>query len=1227
MQRFRFLRSFYFLYLILLPCCAVAQNAVSSLHGVITDPGNATVGRATVIVSRSDTGFARQAVTSDSGEYSFLQLTPGVYTVTVKAAGFADASRLVELLVNEPATVSFAMSISAVNTVEVDSTASALNSVDATVGTPFNTIQIQTLPFEGNNILDLLSLQPGVLFTGDANQNSNTDTRPGSVNGARSDQNNITLDGVDNNLVSKGYAFSGVLRPTRDSLQEFRVVTTNSNADAGISSGAQVSLLTRGGTNSMHGSAYYYYRPTNTVANDWFLKASEFVSGKPNVPAKFLRHLYGASLGGAIVKDKIFYFGAYEGVRRRESDVVTNTVPSAAFIAGNLSYVNGQGGVSTLTRSNIATMDPKCSANGSCPQGPGVNPAALAYFAQYPHSNSTTKGDGYNFLGYTFASPAPLNNATSTVRFDFDLWNAHRIFARGNLQQDNSAADVSFPGAPPSSQTFDNSRGLAAGDIWSISPRLTNDLRYGLTRPGSAIRGDINSPYVSFGTLTPLAAYTTSQVAITLMHNIVDDITYTRGRHTIQAGANYRLVLDEHSTNATIFNNATVATGNLVKGGIAGTGTSLDPGAFGFPAVASSFVSSYNTAIANITGLITEATGYANYSISNNALTPLPPGLVPLRHFLSNELEYYVQDSWKVRPNLTFTLGVRHTLLQSPYERNAQQVVPTVNLNSWFQNRVLAAAQGGVNQPPISFTQGGQAAGKPAYWNMDKLDLAPRFAFAWQPHPDTTVRGGFGMYYDHFGSSLIYALDQRGSFGLSSTLSNGASQFVDTAPRFTSITAVPSSLIPQIGNPGSFPVTPPNELLTAWVLDSKLKTPYAYVMDFSVQQELGKGTVFELNYVGRLGRRLMQQLDLAEPLNVRDTTSGIDYYTAATQFAKDVDLGVTPAQVPKNAFWENQFPLAAANGLTATQTIYKNQYLNNRGNETEGIFELDTGLTPGAQPGQLYRYFNPQYVNLVGFTSIGTASYHSLQAALHRPFAHGLQYDVNYVFSKSLDLGSDGERVAAANSRGYSQILNSFNPRLNRGPSDFDVRHNVTVNTLAKLPVGRGQKFLGNTGGLVDELVGGWMATGLAHWTSGLPFNAYDGKGWTTNFDLRSYMVQTGPVKSGGHGRDAKQNPNAFASPSAALLNMRLPYPGEAGQRNNFRGDGYFGIDLGVRKTFPLFESQNLQIAAEALNITNSVRFDPKSVSNNANNSASFGVYSTQLTQSRRMQFSARYSF
>ena len=226
---------------ILLPALAFAQTATTSMHGIIFDQSGALVPGAHIAISNADTGYKAERVSDVHGEFAFEQITPGKYTVLTQASGLTSQKTVVELLVNQVRNLEFKMSVAATNveTVDVLATASTLNMSDATVGTPFDTPQIQSLPFEGNNVLDLLSLQAGVLFLGDSVK-QDSDSRSGSVDGARSDQSNVTLDGLDDNDQNKGYAFSGVLRSTRDPVEEFRVVTTNANADSGRSSGAQV---------------------------------------------------------------------------------------------------------------------------------------------------------------------------------------------------------------------------------------------------------------------------------------------------------------------------------------------------------------------------------------------------------------------------------------------------------------------------------------------------------------------------------------------------------------------------------------------------------------------------------------------------------------------------------------------------------------------------------------------------------------------------------------------------------------------------------------------------------------------------------------------------------------------------------------------------------------------------------------------------------------------------
>jgi hypothetical protein len=1219
-----------------------AQTAVTSVHGTIFDQSGSALPNARVSIAEPATGFKSERTTDAGGGYAFEQIKPGTYIILVSAQGFSSEKQTAELLVNQSRTADFKLAVAAASgeTVEVLGDAPMLNSSDATVGTPFDTHQIQALPFEGNNVLDLLSLQAGVLFLGDQTQSQmNSDSRSGAVDGARSDQSNVTLDGVDDNDQNAGYAFSGVLRSTRDSVEEFRVVTTNSNADSGRSSGAQVSLVTRSGTNAYHGSVYEYYRPTNTVANNWFNKQAEMASAEPNTPPKLLRNTFGGSFGAPLAKDKLFYFVAYEGQRTAEDQQVTQEVPMPGFRAGNLTYINSGGTPTTLDPAEIASMDPNCSADGSCPGGAGVDYAVEAYYAQLPKFNGTQLTDGYNLASYTFASPNPINLNTLIAKLDYNLGAKHRLFVRGNLQDDHTSGPIQFPGQGPNYSLVDNSKGLAAGDVWTISNSLVNNLRYGLVRQGYANRGTTNGPYVTFQNIATLtgAGYTSEIVSVPT-HNFADDLTLVKGKHTLQFGGNYRLVFNNRSSNATLYNHAGVTYELLGYGAIAGTGSSLDPDAFGFPTVSGNYTTAYDIAVADIVGMITSATQYYNNSYSNGQLNALPPGQWISHHYLTNEFEYYGQDSWKIRSNLTLTVGLRHTLLQVPYERDGQEVVPTVNMGQWLNQRWAGAAKGDVVQPTFGFTQGGKANNSPGFWNMDKLDLAPRFAVAYQPFDKMTVRAGFGVYYDHFGQGIVDSFDQAGEFGLvtADQAPVGAAD-ADTAPRYTSQTTVPTSIIPSISVTGPTPVVPGADLALAWGVDQTLTSPYSYAFNFGIQNQLRRGMSVEANYTGRLGRHLLQMRDVATPTDLADPQSGTDYFSAEAQLDKLNDSSTPVSSVAKIPYWENMFPWMAGGGMTATQAIYQLYFGNTpgpeagfRGNEASALFVLDT--VPGVSPSnEQFRFFDPQYSSLYVWSSMGTSSYNGLQVALHQQQTHGIQFDAYYTFAKSLDLGSDAERTGptAASFGGYfSQIINVYNPKGNRGPSDYDVRHAVTANAIGTLPFGRGRLIGNGVNRLTDAFIGGWNLTGLTHWTSGLPFSSIDGLGWNTDWADQSWNVATGPISSGGHQHDSGGQPNAFKNQTAAISNIRPPYASETGGRNFYRGDGYFSIDNGVSKTFPIGERQQVKFAWEVFNVTNSVRFDPASVSNNPyGNPTSYGRYTALLNQGRRMQGSLRYSF
>src|SRR5256712_9235549 len=379
----KFLRQFTLLMpLTLIFSLARAQTSTTSLRGTVTDPSGSVVAEATVVLTNAESRTERTATTGTQGGYQFLAVSPGTYTLNVTAKAFRRCEQTGrELLVNTPATANAQLKIGQTSEiVTVTAEAPALNLVDASIGNPFNETQVKQIPLEGRSVPELLSLQAGVAYTGnrsdlDKPAYKDQDTRNGAVNGARSDQSNITLDGVDVNDQSSGYAFTSVLPTTIDSVQEFRVTTSNYNADQGGGSGAEVALVTKSGTNAFHGSLYEYHRNTITSANDYFVKGAEAFSGQPNKADKLIRNIFGVSLGGPIRKDRLFFFANYEGTRQREEQSTVRTIPTPSLCQGNLQYNDVNGGVTTLTPADIAKLDPLQSGYNT--QGPGINLAGV----------------------------------------------------------------------------------------------------------------------------------------------------------------------------------------------------------------------------------------------------------------------------------------------------------------------------------------------------------------------------------------------------------------------------------------------------------------------------------------------------------------------------------------------------------------------------------------------------------------------------------------------------------------------------------------------------------------------------------------------------------------------------------------------------------------------------------------------------------------------------------
>ena len=414
-----------------------------------------------------------------------------------------------------------------------------------------------------------------------------------------------------------------------------------------------------------------------------------------------------------------------------------------------------------------------------------------------------------------------------------------------------------------------------------------------------------------------------------------------------------------------------------------------------------------------------------------------------------------------------------------PFEIHGQQAQPTADIDQWFRTREQQATLGNSVQPDLSFAPSGQARGLKPYWPMQTGNVAPRIAVAFSPGgahgfwhklfggaEESSIRAGYGIYYDHYGEGIVNLFDQYGSFGLSESITNPTNLLTpSTSPRFTGIHNLPDIT----GEPASaitYPALAPNNPLwtgfeIAHGLDDRMKTPCSQVVNFSIQRELPHAFTFEIAYIGRFGRHQLQQIDLAEPLDLVDPKSGQDYFSAATQLSKQNYAGVTSvAAIP---YFENMFPDAAAGGQSATQNIY-NIWLP--GNETGSLYMLDILCTPGCG-GTPNRFWPRQYASMYAWSSIGNSSYNAGQITLRQKMNQGVQMELSYTLSKSIDMGSDSERTMFSSSTGtnagssFGAILNAWSPRLNRAVSDFDTRHLVSGNWLAELPVGSGKKTAG----------------------------------------------------------------------------------------------------------------------------------------------------------------------
>ena len=1278
-SRTRFLQRFSLvsLCLLLLSAAAYAQSGNSTVRGTVKDPQGNVVAGATVKLTNPDKNFSRTQSTNQEGTYIFNAIPPGTYKLDVEAPGFKTASASgVVALVDTPTVRDVQLEVGAVTeTVDVTSGAeAAINTTDGSIGNSFERKRIVELPLNANNVVGLLSLQPGV-------------TRSGYVNGGRADQSNITLDGVDVNEQQDGLdvvtdeAFASVLRVTRDSLQEFRVITTNPNAEQGRSSGAQVSLVTRSGSNQWHGSLFETHRNTVTTANDFFNNAAGVQ--RPQL----LRNIFGGSVGGPIKKDRAFFFFTYEGFREATATSVVREVPLPTLGQGIVRYRTESGfsdpGCPAGTPSGVDCLTPDeinaayIAQNGDTP---GINPAGLAVLAdasrRYP-TNDSTVGDGLNTSGFRFNASTPTQLDTYIARFDVNLTSQQTLFVRGNYQNDNVtravyfSSDCStpgdniqcFPDTPPLT-TWNHPKGLAIGHTWTASNSIVNRFNYGFTRASFTQNGDSNENRVNFRFIFSPAAFARTLRRTTPVHNFVDDVSWIRGNHTIGFGGNVRLITNNRISLSPSFDQALINPSFYNESG----DVIIQP--------FSDFLSSNDLrdALASVIGRYSEYSANLVYG-ANGTLEPV--GSPSVRAFATQEYEFYGQDSWRIKPNFTLNYGLRWSTSTPVYEKNGLQVVPNVNLTDYFNQRVASSNSGVPFTDPITFVLGGKANNASGYYKQDWNNFAPSLSFAWSPdfgnnwfgkvfgrENKSVIRGGFRMTYDRIGSQLAVNFDLNNLAGFTSARNINANTFDvipgELGPLFSGFNP-DVRVLPFPGSTGpiptslNFPLTVPSDedqrIETS--LDAGITTPYNTSFNLSYGRELGRGLTFEASYVGRFARSLLATRDIMQLNNIVDPQSGMSYYDAINAL-----VGFRYENRPINSiapmpFFDNLFPFMPEwwgdTSLTPTQAAYAfvaPEALGGAEVSDYTFLQLQWDDSPncttcpfGGGPAKFNNmFYQPQFGALSAFSTVARSNYHALQLSLRERLRDDVTFDFNYTYGHSTDNASG---LQNSTSYGTAFIVNSLYPDRNYATSDFDATHIINANWVVGLPFGRGKKFLNSSSGFVDTLLGGWQLTGIFRWNSGIPFlTPNDCCVWATNWNVQSNGVRTRPLKAS---TNKTGTPNAFADPVAAYRSFRNARPGEVGDRNVLRAPSYISLDSGLYKTFKLpWEGHTLQFRWEVFNVTNTQRFDGLTISDlslgsdpflGGNPNADFGRFTSTQTPlnetkaGRVMQFALRYQF
>ncbi|MEO8649551.1 MAG: TonB-dependent receptor, partial [Acidobacteriota bacterium] len=821
--------------LTLMPVLTSAQ-AVSGVTGVVSDAAGAIVPGATVTLTDTKTSKELTTKTNDQGVYSFNNVSPGDgYKIAFTLSGFQTLT-ISDITLGVGRTETHDATLAAgqvTENVEVSSSNDVtLNTTDPSIGNVINTRQLRELPIQiRSSPAALIGLQAGVVGN---NVGTGSTNRVGSVTGSRADQGNITVDGIDANDQATGQFAATVGNAPIDAIQEFRAVTVNPSASEGRSSGGQVQLVTKSGTNDFHGSLREYNRNEKFAANSFFNNRSGIRRPKLN------RNQFGGNLGGPLPlpnfgdtgpggsifksgKDRLFFFFDYEGRRDAQEVSYSRTVPLAHFRNGGLAYISGPAascsGARLNTNPSCITILTAAQVRSLDPLGIGANSALLSVLnSRYPLPNDLTLGDGLNTGGFRFNAPSSRKDNTYTTRFDANINDNQKAFVRFNIARRNQTDTVNsvaaqFPGDPTAALIVVEDYSIAFGHSWAITNSLFNQLTIGNSHSGLGFPNDFRPAFpneFTFSTLSAPFAGIDTQSRVVNTPTIRDDATWTNGSHTLFFGVQFKPI---KSVSGLVNDFNTISVG--LGGNLDELDDTLRP-----DNISSAGLTQFDASFPFLLGRFGQLN--TNYTYGTNGLANAP-GTGKIRDFRYNEYEYYVQDNWKVRNDLTINLGLRYQYYSPPYEKNGFQAGNDVDLDQLFATRVAngAAGIGGdAAEPFLTYSLIGKGNDARPYYKGDKNNLAPRVGFAYSPSfsdgfmksvfgdRKTSIRGGAAIVYERVGGALTFIQDQLSYlFDNSANTSFGGidarSSLIDD-PRFTGLTSLPvNNVAPVITNPNT----------------------------------------------------------------------------------------------------------------------------------------------------------------------------------------------------------------------------------------------------------------------------------------------------------------------------------------------------------------------------------------------------------------------------------------